>query len=168
MEILPPSFHRRVRYDRVYVAGSPNGRGLFTSVALGGNRAVGRVHGQKKPSGWRSEYCMEFADGAIEPDPPYRFINHSCDPNCILIEWELSRGDETQGEGGTNEPIYEMWLHTLRPVKKGEELTIDYGWEAEASIRCNCRSPKCRGWICRIDDRPRCLEMHKNDTPGGR
>ncbi len=135
MEILPPSFHRRVRYDRVYVADSPNGLGLFTSAALGGNRAVGRVHGQKKPSGWRSEYCMEFAGGAIEPDPPYRFINHSCDPNCILIEWELSRGDETQGEGGKNEPIYEMWLHTLRPVTKGAALTIDSGREAEARFR---------------------------------
>lgn len=179
MEILPPTFHRRVRYDQVFVADSPNGLGLFTSVALAANRAVGRIYGQRKPHGWRSDYCMEFADGALEPDPPYRFINHSCDPNCVLIEWELSRGDELSGgeennrdeentekknEESTTEPVYEMWLHTLRPVKKGEELTIDYGWDAEAAIKCHCQSPKCRGWICRIEDLPRCLEMHKDDA----
>ena len=86
---------------------------------------------------------MGFRDGAIEPDPPYRFINHSCDPNCELIEWEIT------GEEG--KPFYELWLHTLRAVAPGEELTIDYAAngpvKTEHSAVCLCGSPRCRGFI---------------------
>lgn len=144
MEFSPPVFSRRIKYDRVKVGETPRcGKGLFTTVPMKANRAVGRIRGEVKPPGYKSEYCMGFRDGAIEPDAPYRFINHSCDPNSILIEWEI--------DGGDGNSYYELWLHTQRAVEAGEELTIDYtanGSErTENSIPCLCGSPNCRGYI---------------------
>ncbi|MBQ6158578.1 MAG: SET domain-containing protein-lysine N-methyltransferase [Thermoguttaceae bacterium] len=86
---------------------------------------------------------MGYRDGAIEPDAPYRYINHSCDPNCELIEWEI--------DGGEGEKYYELWLHAKRAVGIGEELTIDYAANGavrtESSAVCLCGSPDCRGFI---------------------
>jgi uncharacterized protein len=50
-----------------------------------------------------------------------KYINHDCDPNCYVDE---------RDERSLN-------LITLRPVKAGEELTIDYGYE-EIYAGCNC------------------------------
>jgi SET domain-containing protein len=64
------------------------------------------------------------------------FINHSCDPN-LYMHFIGRRG----------------YYVSLRPIKKGEELTIDYAfrWEKDEKrrVKCNCGSPKCRGWINR-------------------
>lgn len=140
----PPAFSRRVRYDRVTVGQTPRcGKGLFAAAALKAGQAVGRIRGEAKPPGYTSEYCMGYRYGAIEPDAPYRYINHSCDPNCELIEWEI--------DGGEGEKYYELWLHAKRAVGIGEELTIDYA--ANGAVRtgssavCLCGSPNCRGFI---------------------
>lgn len=139
MDHQPPKFSRRAPFDRVRVGDSPNGKGLFALVGMKKDRAVGRIRGEIKPPGYRSEYCMGFRDGGIEPDEPYRRINHSCDPNCELIEWEIT--DEEDGR-----KVYELWLHTVRAVAAGEELTINYADNGEP-IPCHCGSPRCRGWI---------------------
>ena len=140
----PPAFSRRVRYDRVTVGQTPRcGKGLFAAAALKAGQAVGRIRGEAKPPGYTSEYCMGYRDGAIEPDAPYRYINHSCDPNCELIEWEI--------DGGEGERYYELWLHAKRAVGIGEELTIDYAAggavRTDSSAVCLCGSPNCRGFI---------------------
>src|SRR5574341_1450665 len=62
-------------------------------------------------------------DRALEPDPPFRFVNHSCQPNCGLggfIAWDeqTSRSD------------YVMYLEALVAIAPGEQLTIDYAWPA--------------------------------------
>ncbi|MBC7898057.1 MAG: SET domain-containing protein-lysine N-methyltransferase [Cytophagaceae bacterium] len=67
-----------------------------------------------------------------------RFINHSCDPNCEAID-EKNR----------------IYIHAIKPIKKGEELVYDYGYardkntteEDEKLYVCRCGSPKCRGTI---------------------
>ena len=140
----PPTFSRRERYDRVTVEQTPRcGKGLFAAAAFKPGQAVGRIRGEVKPPGYASEYCMGYRDGAIEPDAPYRYINHSCDPNCELIEWEI--------DGGEGEKLYELWLHTKRAVCVGDELTIDYAAgsavRTDSSAVCLCGSPNCRGFI---------------------
>lgn len=56
------------------------------------------------------------------------FVNHSCDPNL--------------------QPIFygkRLYYKSLRPIKKGEELTIDYGddyWGEDSSC-CTCGTQKC-------------------------
>ena len=61
-----------------------------------------------------------------------RLINHSCEPNCeAWIEED------------------QIFIYTLREVKKGEELTFDYGFDIECYIDhpCLCGKPSCVGYI---------------------
>ena len=150
MDQRPPKLSRRIRYDRVRVGESRHGKGVFATVPLKGKRPVGRIHGTIKPPGYLSEYCMGFRDGGIEPDEPYRRVNHSCDPNCELIEWEITNEE-------TGEKVYELWLHTVRDIDAGEELTIDYAWDWRAAIPCECGSPNCRGWIVKPEELEICV-----------
>ncbi len=58
-----------------------------------------------------------------------RYINHSCDPNCGI------RGTST--------------LVTMKPIKRGEELTWDYDMTEDSDWRlaCKCGTAICRGII---------------------
>jgi uncharacterized protein len=61
-----------------------------------------------------------------------RYINHSCNPNCEATNYD----DE------------EIWIEAMQDIKKGEELTYDYGFdEPDASFPCLCGAKNCRGWI---------------------
>lgn len=66
-----------------------------------------------------------------------RFINHSCTPNVKVanVSWDY---DEIQ--------LIHMCFFTDKVIKKGEELTIDYGesWWANKKFSCMCGSPECR------------------------
>jgi uncharacterized protein len=66
---------------------------------------------------------------ASRPEDPLTidgFMNHSCDPNVWLVD--------------------EVTLVTRRPLRAGDELTIDYAmWGELESWICCCGSPLCRG-----------------------
>jgi uncharacterized protein len=61
-----------------------------------------------------------------------RLINHSCDPNCEAIQ---SRG--------------RIWICAMRDIKKGDELTFNYGFDLENWDRheCRCGTERCVGFI---------------------
>lgn len=69
-----------------------------------------------------------------------RFINHSCDPNCISIDY-----------GG------EIFIEAKRDIAAGEELAYDYKFERSDNPRddawqeelyaCRCGAARCRGTI---------------------
>ena len=61
-----------------------------------------------------------------------RFINHSCDPNCVAERWV--------GVGGIKIGIF-----AGRDIKPGEEITFDYKWASE--FRCQCGVKGCKGRI---------------------
>lgn len=62
-------------------------------------------------------------------------INHSCSPNLI-----------TDKEDGR------LFLASLRPISKGEELTLDYNLERDgATVGCSCGALNCRGTINRLE-----------------
>jgi hypothetical protein len=64
-----------------------------------------------------------------------RFINHSCDPNCI------SRVIMIQG-------VKHIVIYAQRFIHRGEELTYDYKFPKEDDkIRCLCKSNKCRKYL---------------------
>lgn len=70
-----------------------------------------------------------------------RYINHSCDPNCELINWNV---------GGVNHAC----LFSSKTIKLDTELTFDYRW----SIRSNnhiraaykCGTSNCRSFLKKI------------------
>jgi hypothetical protein len=116
------------------------GLGVFARRAIVEDEIIGEVTGTIiHKVGYGSEYCIDLDPGRVlEPDGPFRYVNHSCDPNCEIFSWDEVDGDITPDR---------IWLTALRVVQPGEELTIDYAWEAEAAIPCGCGSENCRGWI---------------------
>ncbi len=76
------------------------------------------------------------------PKTNARFINHACDPNCTIND--------------------QQEVFTIRPVKKGEELTFSYNeidreyylqhaqeyfWDERWTFQCQCGAAKCLGRI---------------------
>ena len=152
----PPYYSRRETFNSVIVIDTGNrGRGVFATTDFVGGQAIGEVRGEYKPRDYRSDYCVDFKDGTLEPVAPYRFLNHSCDPNCQFIEWQIETPD--------NETVSELWLHALRAISTGEELTIDSGWDWQAAIPCLCGAPNCRGWICKEEDLESLRQFRPNE-----
>ena len=68
-----------------------------------------------------------------------RLINHSCNPNC-----------EVSGVG------FKIWVYAIRDIKKGEELSYDYGFgydEYYKDFPCRCGAKNCVGYIVREGSR---------------
>ncbi|HZS53607.1 MAG TPA: SET domain-containing protein-lysine N-methyltransferase [Bryobacteraceae bacterium] len=69
-------------------------------------------------------------DGAVGGSGA-EYINHSCDPNLVS---RIVRG-------------HILYL-SLRDIKPGEELTIDYRFDKKVErVLCRCGTTKCRGTI---------------------
>ncbi|KAI9314641.1 hypothetical protein BX666DRAFT_1862601 [Dichotomocladium elegans] len=65
-----------------------------------------------------------------------RFINHSCNPNCVTQKWVIGK-------------TMRIGLFTMRSIKAGEELTFDYKFERFGATAqpCYCGEPNCKGFI---------------------
>jgi len=58
-------------------------------------------------------------------------LNHCCAPNCYL---RIIR--------------HRVEVYALRSIRRGEELTIDYGQTPHrAGMKCSCGAPRCKGRI---------------------
>lgn len=122
------------------------GKGIFSRRHYEPFSVVGEITGVVIDDlGYSSEYCFELGNGRVlEPNPPFRFVNHSCEPNCQF--------DVYSSASGSSSAPPRVLLIATEPIKPGIELTIDYNWAAGAAIRCRCQTPSCRGWVVRIDE----------------
>ena len=127
-----------------------HGRGLFARTPYEPGDLVGEYQGRVIDRGSEGD-----TSSAWDPDPSYtllfevddtttidagvegnniRFINHSCDPNC-----------ETSVEGT------KVFVHALRHIEPGEELTYDYNLrpgdpsDGPEAYPCRCGALNCRG-----------------------
>ena len=132
----PSRLERLVRVGETHV-----GRGVFARRRLKADIVLGEIHGETLDDHPEdSSYVMELPScRLLEPAPPLRFMNHSCDPNCEIFYWEAEPGTEQEDR---------LWLQTIRAIEPGEEILIDYCWPADAAIPCRCGAAGCRGWIC--------------------
>ncbi len=132
--------------SRIYIEETRVGKGVFAKRNYKADVTIGEVGGELiHDAEYTSSYCIDMGDDiALEPAPPFRYLNHSCDPNCELFVYE----DE----------LMKLLLVSLRPIPRHEELTIDYGWPAEVAIPCQCGSKDCRGWVVGPEDLPLVLE----------
>ncbi|RMF06597.1 SET domain-containing protein [Candidatus Woesearchaeota archaeon] len=64
-------------------------------------------------------------DGSVNGNEA-RFINHSCSPNCEAVNYRDK----------------EIWIVARRDIKKGEELTYDYGFSEDECMCPVCSSKK--------------------------
>ncbi len=127
--------------ESVRVGQAAYGKGVYARRRFKKGATVGEVTGIViDTEGYDSNYCIDLGGPRrLEPVAPFRFINHSCTPNCRFSWYEpTSKSDPLPNT---------VWVEAIRIIEPGEELTIDYSWPAEAAIRCGCRSPRCRGWI---------------------
>ena len=76
-----------------------------------------------------------------------RWINHSCEPNC-----EVEADVEPDGSAWAK-------IVAARAIRAGEEITYDYGFDAEVAEPCSCGAASCRGWIVDLDQLPRLNEI---------
>lgn len=71
-----------------------------------------------------------------------RFINHSCEPNCMVDRWTV-RGRLLVG------------IFSTRDIQPDEELSFDYQWPRSSKrkpTKCFCGTSSCRGFIEVLSD----------------
>ena len=138
---------RRCVEKEVQIRWTTKGLGVFSRKPYPVNSVIGEILGDVvEDACYGSEYCMSLESGRqLEPFPPFRYVNHSCDPNCEF-DWF-----DTESEYDS-EIRQRVFLIAVREIMAGEELTIDYNWSAEMAIPCRCQAPSCRGWIVSVDE----------------
>lgn len=129
------------------------GKGVFAKKAIPQGTDLGQVTGKViDDPAYTSTYCIDLGDSlSLEPQTPFRYLNHRCEPNCALHLLDAEYDD------GTPAPA-EVHVEALVDIPKGTELTIDYQWSADGAIKCLCGSDKCRGWVVAIEELPQLLK----------
>ncbi|MGC6426323.1 MAG: SET domain-containing protein [Akkermansiaceae bacterium] len=145
---------KRGQSELVEVRGSViHGRGVYATQNIGSEERVIEYVGNliskeesekrawaqfddAKETGCAAVYIFNLTkkwdlDGNVEWNPA-RLINHSCDPNC----------EATQDKK-------RIYISSIRPIRKDEEITFDYGFDADsyADHPCLCGSENCIGYI---------------------
>lgn len=145
---------------RLVVRSSPiHGRGVYANRALAAGERLIEYRGQRIASAraargdaarTRSGHTCTFVlndewliDGSVGGNSS-RWINHGCMPNCEAVIHVDIDGDAKRDR---------VWIHALRRIRRGEELTFDYGIVLavphDARMRklwaCHCGAAQCRG-----------------------
>lgn len=73
-----------------------------------------------------------------------RFVNHSCEPNCII--------QPVFAKEARSALYFYVGIFTGQaPVAAAQELTLDYGYTADLvtgqKIKCRCGANSCRTWL---------------------
>jgi SET domain-containing protein len=120
-----------------------DGKGLFTRSRIPARRKIGELTGEviswrearRRAKNRRRLALVERGDGTAvdgrKNGNEFRYINHSCSPNCYL---RVCYGH--------------VEFYSLRLIHAGEELTCDYeDNHHDGKVRCKCGSRDCRGYL---------------------
>ncbi|KAJ7955686.1 Histone-lysine N-methyltransferase [Quillaja saponaria] len=81
------------------------------------------------------EIRKDFTIDATFKGNASRFLNHSCEPNCILEKWQV--------EGETRVGVF-----AARSIEVGEPLTYDYRFvQFGPEVKCHCGALNCQGFL---------------------
>ena len=137
---LRPAYQK---FDVLVQPSAIDGQGVFAAEPIPGHRKIGEIRGEPlsvadaRIRATRHERIMIVevsARRAIDfsrSADPMRYTNHSCAPN--------GRLSIRQGR---------VEFYALRPIARGEEITVDYGQtHHEGRVTCRCGAPGCVGRI---------------------
>ena len=113
----PKTVHRQI--NDVRIGPTCVGKGVFARKDYHVNWVIGEILGDliDDPQ-YSSDYCIDTEDGRrLEPHPPFRYLNHSCEPNCEL-EWFDMEGEDTM------QVTRRLFVSALQDISLGDELTI--------------------------------------------
>jgi uncharacterized protein len=132
-----------------------HGKGLFATTDIKKNQFIWYIQGtriKKIPKTRKECSTMQTWFGLsrylwIDPGTnAFRYLNHACEPNAAIV------GTKT--------------LVAMRPIRKGEEITIDYSMtDAEPlwDMKCSCGAKRCRKVIRSIQTVP--LAVYQRHLP---
>jgi SET domain-containing protein len=150
--VLPTTDPIEVRHSPVH------GHGVFASRDLPRGTQLGIYAGKRyteRQAGTRTwddklTYLFGLSDGSVidggDGGNATRHLNHACTPNCQAVESVGARKKLT------------VAIETLRRVKAGEELFIDYTLQIDATddpanYLCRCGLTDCRGTMAAPTER---------------
>jgi SET domain-containing protein len=120
-----------------------HGIGVFANQLIAAGQVLAHYDGRilsakevKRELAAGNRYLLELPDGRVMDGSTGndlgRFFNYSCDPSAYF---EYREGV----------PL----IISSRPIARGEEITIDYGFEPTDVTRfpCTCGKPNCVGYI---------------------
>ena len=83
------------------------GKGVFASKEFFTEDFIGPVAGEViiDPD-YGSDYGIDLGEHTLEPAAPFRYLNHSCEPNCELVYFEANEDDPTAGP--------QIWIEIIR------------------------------------------------------
>lgn len=134
----------KLALTNVRVADTECGFGVFAKRDFPEAAIVGEITGEIiVDAEYGSDYCLHLGGPRhLEPSAPFRFLNHSCEPNCEF-DWFVAPGEIP----GDKKPRMRVFVSTIEEIREGEQLTIDYNWPADVAIPCLCGTESCRGWV---------------------
>ena len=120
-----------------------DGKGAFalqfiaarTKIGDLGGEIISTKEGRRLAKQVKRIALVEFGNGkslnASRNSNALRYINHSCTPNTYM------------------RVCYQrVEFYCLRPIKKGEELTCNYGpTHHDGKLPCRCGSKNCKGYL---------------------
>jgi len=120
-----------------------DGQGAFALQPIPAKKKIGNLGGEvislrtarKRAAQTKRVAMVEFGDGraldaSINPNE-LRYVNHSCQPNTFM------RVAHSRVE-----------FYALKPIKKGEELTCNYGpTHHDGKLPCRCGARGCKGFL---------------------
>lgn len=88
----------RVFSSGVRVGRTTYGLGVFSFALISKGTPIGRVPGRLiHDPDYGSDYCISAGEGSVlEPGAPFCYLNHSCEPNCQLMQYVREEVDEEE------------------------------------------------------------------------
>ena len=114
----------------------PKGKGAFAARPIPASTRIAAYRGEPRwiwdipEELWPYAFQVDY-DRYVVPrkDSVGWFLNHSCDPNCLVAGLSIVTG---------------------RNIAKGEELTFDYSSDVDwpgFAMKCRCGARTCRGTV---------------------
>jgi uncharacterized protein len=140
--------------ERFRIGKSPLGRAVYARRQFRKGQKIGEIRGKVIDDPDHSScYGIDLGPSRqLEPIAPFRFLNHSCEPNCEIAY------SEDDGEENSN---LRLWVQAVSTIRLGDELVIDYGWPAQDAIECGCGANSCRGWVVSVKELPKLLKQKR-------